>query len=1815
MAPKSKPTPVQSLFIQFFNNEDILKNITPLINKKQSLLDETNIQIPNQDRVLLNNLQNPNNKEQITTNIKNLYTHLPKDQKIDDLTLIKYILLWLEGDTKKNTTINKYTITISNVGSFNESFGFSTDGNLLTQLNTLSSGTVVNKWQQVELTSIPDLYVYINTQYSISTVATAALAVDKFKSFKGNKDLSSTQKIPQPPPGPLPGAPLPYASPPQKQPTTPPFIFPDLPAHDFSPYLVALFYPTETRKRIRNRLEFMIDHAITKDNALSQKTINELIEKIDGTPKENLRSDIRDYLETYYSTPYENMFLRLQVLMDLIDNKAIDYERNKQVYLDAISPDTIQYELKQAYIMYMSKIIERAETNTPIVDPSLQDLLKWVVTMMNEYSIEGMMCKNDGTDCAFKPNDFLEIIDTKTQSPQLNENTIYGSVSDKDKQTAYVRVDKNVYEYNNSGKKFQTSSKIIQDGVEMYVKVKDLAEEETITYEITPVDVETVHYLAYLTELRRFPPKSESVTQDQLEKEAVTEGQSVKITEPKRYNKDNYYYPCNYDDPNDLKAKFLTAVYQMNLTRTELTAAVKSQDIDPNSNKLYYMCVFITLVEFYIRLNKFNNAIAEFNKGHKPPGEEKKVTDIDSVYMRLCSDKDVCKEIMKGYDASDFKNFLATKQTSGEYRVLNIDSILEILKSYITNLEDNIYNILVKFEEHEDAIFKTTDEMMKDIEQITQANAKISYDFLKTLSGKMNFSNVTKLTTTVLGVIKYPDEKDSTKHSTLSGIIKTLDRYHSNFASRPEFNLELDKEAYLLDQFGKKKDEFRKYVSDIFDHNAFNTTLLLMYNVTHKHVLTQLIYELVKWCLLVKHEEDLTKNFVAKEGLKEIKDQIHEGLNEVLLYIAGYNAFFNKAIYVMLKFPTLQDYYSDDFEPLSNTEIESPTPLPRLELEPLVIFKESQEVPPTMPPNATPAKTQEPEPSAPPSPPESPNPPPTLNVELKLYDKFDKYKEICGKIKELLEQKQQLNGPEKTIAQTNIQTALNTFNDGYPVNVTMIPRTDENNDNITILKDLRDKDNLSNVVNFFTDTNQTNTTLKVKEDQIAPLNTIYEKLVTFYETLSGTVRVIVRVKDYVEPPKETNDFEIKIEHNINIHIKNKVTEKHDSFGPFYRVVGGTDVKNADIAEIIDPDRVVGSLMTGTNVLIFTYGYSGSGKTYTLFGKETDQGILPKILDTIATADIGYTLESITKHYGYLDVDKNKVPVFREDVKHLSQEECPKEDKDSCSVKNIYNKVQVFISEKGDKNIDSFIKSTVNNPQSSRGYVFIKFKVGERYLTFVDMAGSEDPYDMLIKLLPTYYIPSNKQNNTNFLTHKMARNKDAIFADVFEQSKKFLNDFTNQINEITFAIGSTKTKNDEVFKMHQKLLKCFFAGDQDTLQKLGCRAQSVPREGNILLLDENNKTGLAGLFMSVPYHKAVADYLDKNFKYLKAYSVEQILSYMKLQKKATQFQKIYDDTNWRKLMKVISDEKSNINQSIKDKINDNNLFVSMTKVESDKGLPDVMQVGFTDCPEIFDVWSAYLISQKIDLSSVPSSLKATVDIEDIDKALAEVETAMYKELYANRANIDVNKVKNLSYIMFVLNVIKKNMNHKDKIVVCPTSKKVYGSRYFKFNNTFYCMEASKPTDMTHNTLDAYFDKKQILANNEHYSQEYLERIIKEAFYINQANADLVTYFKNQMAAADPALPAPSASDKPDKKIGCKLDYDSLLIESYDQNLCIKPQQGIQSNTGYVTNIVKHIQNQMGDTKNIMVCTVRSEPEVKYRLGAIKTLKLVEDLKST
>lgn len=286
--------------------------------------------------------------------------------------------------------------------------------------------------------------------------------------------------------------------------------------------------------------------------------------------------------------------------------------------------------------------------------------------------------------------------------------------------------------------------------------------------------------------------------------------------------------------------------------------------------------------------------------------------------------------------------------------------------------------------------------------------------------------------------------------------------------------------------------------------------------------------------------------------------------------------------------------------------------------------------------------------------------------------------------------------------------------------------------------------------------------------------TVIKKVANIREDLLGAVRIIIRVNNLFD----TGDYILKLtDDNKNI-IFNKTCEKYirppskvrvgQMLGPFFKVVDTKD--NAKFFESINKNDLGGDIKVDTgmfdqikmgyNLVIFGTGYSGTGKTFTLFGNQRDPGLTQLIFNYLG--DTSAELEDIEEFYGLMLPRSNVIDANNRFIESspyritLNNEEYQKK---ISEVKNEFNRnkdIQKLVENlekirkegykldlnkiKGNFDGSKFdgklreinlatIRSTPNNPVSSRSHLFLTFKFTNSTwgkLTIVDMGGIEDP---------------------------------------------------------------------------------------------------------------------------------------------------------------------------------------------------------------------------------------------------------------------------------------------------------------------------------------------------------------------------------------------------------------------------------------------------------------------------------------------------------
>lgn len=244
--------------------------------------------------------------------------------------------------------------------------------------------------------------------------------------------------------------------------------------------------------------------------------------------------------------------------------------------------------------------------------------------------------------------------------------------------------------------------------------------------------------------------------------------------------------------------------------------------------------------------------------------------------------------------------------------------------------------------------------------------------------------------------------------------------------------------------------------------------------------------------------------------------------------------------------------------------------------------------------------------------------------------------------------------------------------------------------------------------------------------------------------------------------------------NTLVMIKSK--DKGKTYGPFYKIFHTSnkdkDKKQYDIKE--DLNRFFDPNDNLDHITYAGYGFSGSGKTYTLIeGKgESYSSIVNQISEYIQSNEQKLSDIKITIYEKYKEIyDSYCSDKFR----YVRGEKYERVDilEDNVNIKGLAGAISDINKERekniktGDNEKDYYrtsIRRTTYNPESSRAHLFvdIKFKVDgkDKKITVMDMAGSEKV--------------------------------DVIQEDYFESVKKFevkdSNWFNKQINVISFELN-------------------------------------------------------------------------------------------------------------------------------------------------------------------------------------------------------------------------------------------------------------------------------------------------------------------------------------------------------------------------------------------------------------------------------------------
>ena len=396
-------------------------------------------------------------------------------------------------------------------------------------------------------------------------------------------------------------------------------------------------------------------------------------------------------------------------------------------------------------------------------------------------------------------------------------------------------------------------------------------------------------------------------------------------------------------------------------------------------------------------------------------------------------------------------------------------------------------------------------------------------------------------------------------------------------------------------------------------------------------------------------------------------------------------------------------------------------------------------------------------------------------------------------------------------------------------------------------------------------------------------NDTYVKYVNLYEDIAGVVRIYARinkklcelVKDKIIT-KETNEDNNRCPTAIIVQNKDnkncsryiQIPSLHKNYGPYFGVfsnatnsdlLNGFDTHNPkqsitdttgctmtfDSSRAIKP--TIDQVIDGYNVNIFGYGYSGAGKTFTLYGAGKDnKGIVQEIFNKTANNKFNNETIEITRIielYGLGSVysmpkfNKNRNFDTEDYVKELVKLEDNEYHKGLYASQHSINYFDLIKKSKKNKDlgitvssdritfdskkdigkainhiidviefyrkINGGIKATPNNPESSRGHLMITLSVqGKGNLTIGDFGGIESPFDILETFIPLNGIAMDKNKKKEYYKNLMKKisltenNRSIKNSDkIIEKLDRTIRDSTNRLD----ISGSQDKKVNEVYK--------------------------------------------------------------------------------------------------------------------------------------------------------------------------------------------------------------------------------------------------------------------------------------------------------------------------------------------------------------------------------------------------------------------------------
>ena len=290
---------------------------------------------------------------------------------------------------------------------------------------------------------------------------------------------------------------------------------------------------------------------------------------------------------------------------------------------------------------------------------------------------------------------------------------------------------------------------------------------------------------------------------------------------------------------------------------------------------------------------------------------------------------------------------------------------------------------------------------------------------------------------------------------------------------------------------------------------------------------------------------------------------------------------------------------------------------------------------------------------------------------------------------------------------------------------------------------VNDKTKLKDLVDQIKD-NEYNIALSTDE-----LNNIYKEIQKFRMTKFQKIEVYLRIRKGKITEEEKTSVNNKM---ITFGCDEKTNKKYGPFKEVFRV----GEKNKNIYNAFELENLKN--IYDKTTIIFSYGVSGSGKSHTILGNKTEDGLLTlainKLIEDGNTCKIKYIfeqcLDTISDSFIQHEIVKSPQGVLfnKENLKgHINifidsddklTRTFSKDQYTDKKLKNVetINIKDILIEINSEREKNGTIKPTPNNSQSSRSHLFFVYEIKNNTngkvgcIVFVDSAGRENPMEIL-----------------------------------------------------------------------------------------------------------------------------------------------------------------------------------------------------------------------------------------------------------------------------------------------------------------------------------------------------------------------------------------------------------------------------------------------------------------------------------------------------